>query len=106
MRPNATASTINRWRKLAETSRLNTGGAFPLPDLVDELCTANHDAIAVRESGRHDDVGRIERLGANRPRFEILRLAVAPDDGFSVAAADNGIAVDDDAGYIFAPLRR
>ena len=51
------------------------------------------------------DVGRIERLGPNQARLEILRLDMAPNDGLSIAAAHDGVAVDDDAGRGLAALR-
>src|SRR5262249_15241664 len=88
--------------RLAETSRLNTG-VF-LPDLVDELGAADDDAFAVTDAGRHENVGRVERLRANRTRFEILRLDMTPRDGFSIAAAHQSIANDDEAGGGLAAL--
>ena len=71
-----------------------------------ELGAADDDAIAVCEAGCHDDVGRVERLRADRPRLEILRLAMPPDDRLAIAAAHDGIAVDDDAGDVLSALRR
>ena len=64
------------------------------------------DALAVADAGGDQGVGRIERLGAHRARLEILRLDMAPDDGLAIAAAHDGVAIDDDAGCGLAALRR
>src|SRR5262249_60744963 len=75
-----------------------------LRDVVDRLGAADDDAAAAAEAGRHDDMGGVERLRADRPRLEIFRLDVAPDDRLPVAAAHDGVAVDDDAGDRLAAL--
>src|SRR5262249_28866310 len=100
----AAANTNRRWRRLAETRTLNTGRL--LADLIDELGTAHHDALAFTDAGRDEDAGGVERLGPDRARLEQLCLDVPPDDVLAVAAADDRIAANDDPVRGLPALRR
>src|SRR6266540_2518206 len=86
-----------RFRRLLVTINLNI--RCPLPDLVDEVGAAGHDALALRHAGGDDQPGGVEWLCAYRPRFESLRLDVQPYDRFTIAATHHGLPWNDDAGH-------
>src|SRR4051795_8207017 len=72
-------------------------GEAPLPDLVDELGAAHHDALALGDPAPHDDTGCIERLRAHGTRLEALGIGVPPHQALAVAAAHDSLTGHDDA---------
>src|SRR3954452_11682151 len=91
-----------RFRRLRATRILNM--ARLLADLVDQLGAADHDAVALCDTGHDEDPGSVERLYPNRAGLEMLRLYVTPHQGLAIAATHDRVAADDHATHGLAEL--
>src|SRR5215207_1676400 len=78
--------------------------ADPLPDLIDEVGTADDNPLALIEAVRNDHALCVYRQNANRLWLEAFRRRVQPDNVLAVATSNNGVARKDQAGHRCAAL--
>src|SRR5215213_2497060 len=91
----AVATTKRRLRRLVATRKLNIPD---LTDLIDQVGTANDDALVFGNAAGHDQMRRIERFGPHWSRFETLRFDMQPYDRLATGTTRHGIAPREQTG--------